>query len=180
MVSQTVKTHFLGGMMTHLSTVAWGRALLSADHRDDLQYGALLCHPQQQRGHLSRSRERHSIYLTIIHPGTWKVTIIKKVPSCNQLTLPEFQISFFFFSLQHPVKAYIPCSGDSMTSATNVTIFHIYMIFFMAIWTPPPILTHTLSELYQRLFTQAQYWPLRCGKLLPGGARWGQVSWVKA
>lgn len=165
--------------MTHSSAVAWGRALLSADHRDDLQYGALLCHPQQQRGHLSRSREEHSIDLTIIHPGTRKMTIIKKVPSCNQLTLPEFPFVRFFFSLQHPVKACIPCSGDSMISATNVTIFHMYMIFFLPIWTPPPILPHTLSEQCQRLFTQPQYWPLGCGKLQPGGARWGQVNWVK-
>lgn len=146
MVSQRVKTHFFGRVMTHSSAVAWGRALLSADHRDDLQYGALLCHPQQQRGHLSRSHERHSSYLTIIHPGTRTVTIIKKVPSCYQLTLPEFPLVRFAFSSQHSVKAYIPSSGDSMISATNLTIFHIYMIFFMAIWTPPPILTHTLSE----------------------------------
>lgn len=90
--------------MTHLSAVAWGRALLSADHWDDLQYGALLCHPQQQRGHLSRSHECHSTYLTIIHPGTIKVTIIKKVPSCNQLALPEFPfVRFFFFFVLHNI-----------------------------------------------------------------------------
>lgn len=116
------KHTFFGGWWLIRQSVAWGWALFSADHRDDLQYGALLCHPQQQRGHL-----RRGVYsTTIIHPGTRKVTIIKKVPSCNQLTLPEFTFVRFFFPSQHSVKVYVPCCGDSMISATNVTIFHIY------------------------------------------------------
>lgn len=149
-VKQWKHTFFWGWWLIRQS-VAWGWALFSADHRDDLQYGALLCHPQQQRGHL-----RRGVYLTtIIHPGTRKVTIIKKVPPCNQLTLPEFTfVRFFFFPSQHSVKVYVPCCGDGMISATNVTIFHIYMIFFLSIRTPPPIWTHARSESCQHLFAQ--------------------------
>lgn len=60
MVSQDLKKKEL---KTHTNTnffffflpviVYWRSVFLSTDHRDDLQYGALLCHSQQQGGHLN-------------------------------------------------------------------------------------------------------------------------------
>lgn len=142
MVSQTLKTHFFGGV-THSSAVAWGWALLSADHRDDLQYGALLCHPQQQGGHLRLGREHHS---TSRHrpPRDQESDHNQQVPSCNQLILPEFPFIWFFFFFttfcyDQPVET-VWFLAPTWQSSTYL------IFFFMAIWKLLLVLIPPLSE----------------------------------
>lgn len=104
-----------------------------------------------------RSREEHSIDLTIIHPGTRKMTIIKKVPSCNQLTLPEFPfVRFFFFlynilsrHIYHAVEAvwFLPPTWQSSTCIwfSFLTFGHLHQFYPTHCLSSVNVFSHSLN-----------------------------------
>lgn len=127
MVSQTLKTQFFGGgddsqiccclrMSSPLCrssgwSSAWCSVVLSATAERSSKPAPW----------------HHNVYLTIIHPGTRKETKINKFLPVTSSPCLNFHSSEFLF--HNILLRLIPSRGDSLISGTNVTIFHIYMIF---------------------------------------------------
>lgn len=89
---------------------------------------------------------RQIVYLANFHPGTRKVTIIRKFLPVTSSSCLNFHSSEFFLSSQHSVMTYTIQGRqfDFWHQCDNLP--HIYDFFFMAIWKPLQILTHTPSE----------------------------------